>query len=57
MIDIKTGTIRLTDTCQLHAGDSFVDVSAFPLGENWQVVEHQNGWQWLTIKNLTVDEH
>lgn len=34
-----------------------MDVSAFPLGENWQVVEHQNGWQWLTIKNLTVDEH
>lgn len=55
MIDKTTGSIRLSETCQLHAGDALPDVSTFLSGEVQQVVDHKNGWQWLTIKNLVVD--
>ncbi|WP_018619518.1 hypothetical protein [Spirosoma luteum] len=55
MIDKETGSIRLSDTCQLHAGDALPDVSTFPASEIQQVVDHKNGWQWLTSKNLVVD--
>ncbi len=55
MIDKETGSIRLSDSCQLRAGDAFPDASTFPPGEVQQVVDHENGWQWLTIKNVVVD--
>ena len=55
MIDKVTGSIRLSETCQLHAGDALPDVSTFPPGEVQQVVDHRNGWQWLTLKNMVVD--
>lgn len=54
MIDRKTGTLTLSATCQLKAGAAFDDVLALSLGEQ-DVVDRQNGWQWLTIKNLNVD--
>ena len=57
MINKETGSIRLSDTCQLRAGDTLADISAFPPGEVKQFVDHKNGWQWLTIKNLVVEEY
>ncbi|WP_373331507.1 hypothetical protein [Salmonirosea aquatica] len=57
MIDKETGSIRLSDTCQLHAGDTLADTSAYPPGEIKQFVDHRNGWQWLTIKNMVVEEY
>lgn len=55
VINRKTGLVILSDTCQLRAGDVLANRSAFPLGEVQTLVDHQNGWQWLTIKNLVVD--
>lgn len=55
MIDRKTGNITLFTACQLKAKDAFDNVLALLSGEVQEVVDRQNGWKWLTVKNLKVD--
>ncbi|GAB3782930.1 hypothetical protein GCM10028818_39810 [Spirosoma horti] len=54
MIDRTTGSITLSATCQLKAGDTFSELLALQLGESQEVADRNNGWKWLTIKNLEV---
>ncbi|MFD2936135.1 hypothetical protein [Spirosoma flavum] len=55
MIDKKTGSITLSATRRLSAGDAFDEVSGLPLGEVQTVADLGNGWKWLTIKNVAVE--
>ena len=56
MIERKTGCLTLSKTVQIKPGDEINKIVALQLGEVQAVSDKQTGWQWLTIKNLRVDE-
>lgn len=56
MIDPKTGFIALAGTCQIKAGDTIDVVKSYNLSDNQSVKDMKNGWKWLTVKNVFIDE-
>ena len=56
MIDPKTGSIALSETLQIKAGDTITAVKQVNLVDNQTVIDRQNGWKWLVVKNLLVNE-
>lgn len=54
LIDPKTGSITLLETLQINPGDTVDSVSSLALTDNQDLRDMQNGWKWLTVKNLLV---
>ncbi len=57
MIDRQTGNIILSNTRHIKAGDAFDVIEPLHLGEFQQISDRQNGWRWLTAKNLHLEEN
>ena len=56
MIDPKTGCLALSETLRFNAGDTLEQIKILCLAANQTIADRQTGWQWLTVKNLWVDE-
>ena len=57
MIHKTTGRLELSESITIQANDTFEKINALKLGEVQEVRDMQNGYKWLTIKNLQVDKH
>ncbi len=56
MVDPKTGCIVLSETLQIKVGATIDAVKYLNLSDNQSVIDRHNGWKWLTVKNLPVNE-
>ena len=55
MIDRKTGNIRLTDSLELSPKLNFDVLENQSLGEVCEVRDMGNGYKWLDIKNIKIE--
>jgi len=56
MIDRKTGSITLSETLKIRAGDNVDAIILLGTSNNQAIKDMKNGWKWLTAKNLRVNE-
>ena len=55
MIDKNTGHIKLTDALELKPNSSFDFIESQKLGELQETRDIGNGYKWLDIKNIQID--
>lgn len=55
MIDLKTGNIKLSDSFELAPKSNFSLLEEQDLGQSHILRDMGNGYKWLDIKNIHVD--
>jgi predicted NACHT family NTPase len=55
MIDKNTGQIKLTDSLELKPNSNFDFLESQKLGEVQETQDMGNGYKWLHIKNIQID--
>jgi hypothetical protein len=56
VIDTKTGHIRINDSIELNSQTKFESTKDLNLGQIQKVSDMKNGYKWIYIKNLKVDQ-
>jgi hypothetical protein len=56
MIDKNNGYLVISEKVQLKPNDPFDLIKEFKLGESQDLRDHENGYKWLTVKNLKVND-
>ncbi len=55
MIDPKTGNIRISKSLELNSNSNFDSIRTQNLGDKTEVRDMGNGYKWLDIKNVLIE--
>ena len=56
MINTTTGHINISDSVELTFKTKFDSIKDLTLGQTQEVSDMQNGYKWIYIKNLKIDQ-
>ncbi len=57
MIDRETGCLRISRDIILKPNDAFNSIEFLPIGEPKEINDMGNGYVWLVLKNVFIDNH